>query len=381
MATIFTRQSELGDQLSAQKRTRAGRAFSISRCLASMSNGLLLDGYEREVIDEIHRAQRGTTEMFRMPIPLALLADPTTPLDVLVRDMGKGTLNAGGYLVGATASPISHLLTPWSVAAKAGMTSISAQGGNLSGDIQVPKVSAGMTANWLNGELATITASDPTIEKVTLSPKSAAAKTSFGRLLARQGDVADALLQKEMLRTVGALVDAAILAGTGTNGQPLGILNHPGTKVVTPIAGDSTVDWNLACSMEACAAMQGMDESIAFVAHPYARLTMKTTTGPNPWPINSLWLSTPDGDSVIGRRAYASVTVPPGYVVCGPWSDVIFALWGSPVIELNPNDPVGFKSGRIDARLIMDCDVAVCHPAAWSGTKTFADPSNNYELI
>lgn len=53
-------------------------------------------------------------------------------------------------------------------------------------------------------------------------------------------------------------------------------------------------------------------------------------------------------------------------MICGPWSDCVLAMWGVPVLEVNPLDPTGFRSGIIKARMLIDCDVGVLHPAAWT---------------
>jgi len=41
-------------------------------------------------------------------------------------------------------------------------------------------------------------------------------------------------------------------------------------------------------------------------------------------------------------------------------------IWGSGfVLEINPYDSTGFKTGTIQARILVNLDVAVLHPAAF----------------
>jgi hypothetical protein len=41
-------------------------------------------------------------------------------------------------------------------------------------------------------------------------------------------------------------------------------------------------------------------------------------------------------------------------------------IWGAGfVVEINPYDPTGFKSGQIQARIIVSCDVAVLQPSGF----------------
>jgi hypothetical protein len=59
--------------------------------------------------------------------------------------------------------------------------------------------------------------------------------------------------------------------------------------------------------------------------------------------------------------------------VCGPWPMIYLGIWGAGFqIEINPYDPTHFKSGVIQARLIVSCDVAVRHAKAfvWASAVT-----------
>ena len=364
MTTIFKKQSELASAVKAESQSRNARAFSFSRLFSSMTvEGTPLDGYEREVVDEITRAAGGYFDCMRMPIPVQLLSDPTVRPDVLARDLSAGISAAGGYLVGAQTAPVADLLRPWSVTASAGVTLLPVPTGKLgAGSLIIPKTAGAMTAYWISGEATPITPSYPTIGTLKLDIKSGAVYTKYSHLLARQGNVADALLQREMLKTIGRLLDNAVINGTGSGGQPTGILNTTGVNSDSVAA---TFDGAKACLLEASAANQGGDDSaIGFVANADVRKLLKTRlafTGGS-----QLWQHTGGAGSMMGRSAYVSIDAPASTVICGPWSDLALAMWGMPYLEINRNDPAGFKAGTVEARIFIDCDVGLLHPGAWS---------------
>ena len=364
MTAIFKRHSALESAVRAEKQSRNAPAFSFSRLISSMTlEGTRLDGYEREVVDEIIRGTGGYFSNVRHPIPLQLLSDPTIRPDILVRDLTAGISSAGGYLVGAQTAPVADLLRPWSVTASAGITVLPIPAETLGdGNLVIPKTSTGMTAYWINGESPPITQSDPTIGTLTLSHKTGGVYTKYSRLLARMGNVADALLQREMLSTIGGLLDSAVLNGTGSGGQPLGIINTPG---IYTDAVAATFDGAKACLLEAKAANPGGDDyAVGFLANPTVRKLLKTRlafTGGSP-----LWQQDRNGGSVMGRNAFACNDAPANTVICGPWSDLALGLWGVPYLEVNAYDQEGFKAGIIEARVFIDCDVGLLHPESWS---------------
>lgn len=363
MATIFTRQADISRAVRNETAARSGRAFSFSRLISSMTgDGERLDGYEREFMDELSRSQQGYFDAQRMPIPLELLADPTIRPDMLARDLGKGTSSAGGYLVGASTSPVADLLRPWSVASQAGITVVPVgKNVGIAGDLAIPKENTGMSAYWLNTETSTITQSDPTLEKIVMKAKTGGALTKFSRLLARQGNVADAFLQQAMLKTIGRLVDIAILSGTGTNGQPTGIQNTVGVNTASgAFTGDSALAMEEKASVQGCA-----DINIGFLTTPAVRRLLKKRAIDAAIP-EQLWKSSLAGELLYGRAGFVAEYASASTMICGPWNDCVLTIWGTPTIEINPYDPAGFKQGMFEARLLIDCDVALVNPAAWS---------------
>lgn len=355
MTAIFKRQAEINSAVRSERNSRTSPAFSVSRVIGAMAGeNRALDGYEREVIDEIVRAKSGYYDPSRIPLPLELLSDPTIKPDVLARDLTMGSNSAGGYLTQTATAPVQSLLRPWSIAAQAGVTVIPGaldRGGSHS--LVIPKIASDMTAGWLANEGSSLTPSDLDLGKLTLSPKSGGVFTNFSRLLARQGKVADGLLQLQMLKAIGSLVDQAIVSGTGSDGQPLGILNTPGLAHMTGCSypGLLTAEYN--------SEMGGSVNAFALVTHPLVRSHIKRED------YLHRWVHDGTGQRLGGWPAYVCKDVPNDSAIAGPWEDCIFALWGTPVLEINPNDPAGFKANIIQARIVIDCDLGLLNPGLW----------------
>ncbi|MBL8450261.1 MAG: phage major capsid protein [Dechloromonas sp.] len=355
---IFRTHSPAASQVAHERAARATRAFSFSRMLSHMVAGSRIDGYEGEVIAEVARVSGYDGDLQRQALPLALIADPTMRPEHLTRDLAIGG-GTGGYLVATARSDVLDILRPFSIAARCGITNLPA--GERDGPITVPKVTAVTTTTWLATEASPITAGQPTLGQLTLGRKSASALIRFSRLLALQSDVADALIQKELLTTVGQMIDQAVVNGSGASGQPTGILNTAGLATQSGTSFGAAA----ALAMEQTAADANGDEaSFGFVTTPAVRKLLRTreiATGSG-----ALWTFDGNENHLAGRAANVCTLMPAATMLSGPWANALLATWGSPHVELNPYDPSGFKAGTVDARLIYDVDVAVQTPAAWT---------------
>jgi hypothetical protein len=103
------------------------------------------------------------------------------------------------------------------------------------------------------------------------------------------------------------------------------------------------------------------DEAISYLSTPAVRELLEgreRATGGGRF----VW----DKDQVADRAAYVSTDVPTATMICGDWSLIYLGIWGEGfVLEVNPFDPTGFKTGTIQARMLVTCDVAVLHPSAF----------------
>jgi len=327
----------------AQRQAERDRVapWSLARAIDRMSVGQL-DGAEREHLEEAARVAGVPFDPLRPFIPFNA-----------VRDLNVASSTAGGFLTAGTAAadPID-ILRPWSVTARAGI--LIEMG--LAGDIVIPKTSAKSTPTWLTNETAQVTPSQPTLAAAAVTPKSVGIVTAFSRQLSKQAN-AEAFVRRELMRTVGTAVDQAVINGSGTAGQPLGLLNTPG------ILTESGTSLNAGTrTMKRKVAEANVDDArIAFLSTPAVRELLETrelVTGSGRF----VW----DGDRVADRPAMVSTDVPAATMICGDFANAYLGIWGLGfVVEINPYDPSGFKAGTIHARIIASCDVALLQPGAF----------------
>ncbi len=111
------------------------------------------------------------------------------------------------------------------------------------GPVRIPKL-VSMTAPSWTGENELIPEVDATFGEVVLlnGTKSLKSITRFSNELARSSVVAlDAALRDKMVLDVAAKIDTAFFTGSGTGGEPLGLLNYTGVQSVASV-GALTLD-------------------------------------------------------------------------------------------------------------------------------------------
>lgn len=319
-----------------------GGAFSFSRALVGLADGRL-DGLEKETLQETARKAGQNFDPQRVFVPWSLMT----------RDLSTTSPSVGGYLVGTSTGEALDVLRPWSVTARAGIDSIE----NLRDNATLPRTTSKATGYWLSTETGQVTESAPALGAIALTPKSCGSFIEFSRNLSMQA-AAEAYVRRELLRTMGTLVDAAVINGSGAAGQPLGLLNTPsiGTQ-----SGTSLAQAGVTHMKALVAAANAPDEGISFLSTPAVRELLETrarATG-----LGFIW----DNDMVASRPARVSTDVPAATMICGAFSEILLALWGAGfVFEVNPYDATGFKAGIIQARVLVSVDVAIKHADAFA---------------
>lgn len=155
--------------------------------------------------------------------------------------MAASTATTGQYL---TEAQVQHILVKpleqASVFLAAGPRIFDV---TAAGPVHIPKL-VSMTAPSWHGENELIAEVGATFGEVTLlnGTKSLKSITRFSNELARSSVVAlDQTLRDKMVLDVAAKIDTAFFTGTGTSGEPLGLLNYTGVQTMTTV-GALTLD-------------------------------------------------------------------------------------------------------------------------------------------
>jgi HK97 family phage major capsid protein/HK97 family phage prohead protease len=284
------------------------------------------------------------------------------PLDVqmLQRDLAAGTGSVGGLLVGTTVMSFIELLRNRSVVTRLGATMMS----GLSSNVAIPRQITAATGHWMANEQGTATESQPTINQLTLSPKTVGGYTEISRqLLLQTGGQAESIVNADLAAVIGLAVDAAALSGPGTAGQPTGITATAGLGTANPTTGTNVGYADMIRFQTAVANANAMFPGFGYVTTPaVAGILMgkpRFTNSDTP-----IWGGMLLDGQVVGARAMASLQIGSGSMLAGDFSNVIIAEWGALEIEVNPY--AQFQSGIIGVRALYTCDVGVRYGASFA---------------
>lgn len=315
-----------------------GPTLNLPSLLVDASTGRL-HGENREALEEVAHRAGVSFDPHRPYIPFAAC-----------RDLGKGTASAGGFLIGTETQDSLDILRPQEIPGLLMET-------GLQGDQVVPKTTAKTVPVWLQTETSQVTPSTPTLAEIAMTPKTTGAFVQFSRRLALQAN-AEGFVRRELSRTVRTAVLQAVLNGSGAAGQPTGLLNTAGIQTQT---GTSIALAGVTAMKRKVADANAPDSAISYVGTPAVRELLENrerSANGNGF----VW----DDDKVASRPARVTTDLPAATLVCGAWEAIYVGIWGEGfLLEVNPYDPTAFRSGMIQARVLLSCDVAVLHAPAF----------------
>lgn len=336
------------------------RKYSLLRALRAAANNDWSDaGLELECNKEISKRLDRTPKSrssFYVPLDVLMRSLPRAN----TRDMTAAGVSGSNYLIGTENQPgnFIDLLRNTSVALRMGVQRL----GGLKGNVTIPKMTAGNTAYWLSDENTQITESQPTIGQLSLSPKNVAALTELShQLLSQSTPDAETLVMTSIARDIGLAVDVGILRGSGSTGQPTGIVT---TASIGAFTGTNLAATGVLDAQSDVAASNALFPGCGYVTTPaVAALLMARPELPSTG-TERLWKGNMLEGSVFGFPAMSSAQMASATMLFGWWPSVILAEWG--VLELMINPFSDFTRGLSAVRGWYTCDVGVRYAGAWS---------------
>ena len=335
------------------------KRFSISKFLRQAANGNL-DGIEAEMAEEGKRefqeVKPGAAEGFFLPSSFVRDYYYTNGTEDGYGDAFKEqvALSYDGKLRGAM------------LGEKLGVRYINGLRGN------VAIVTGGADAAWVAEEGAA-TKAKPAYAKKVLSPKRLQVLQGITYDLLHQStkDV-DRLIMEDMVKAHAAALDAAIFAGSGSSGQPTGVLNTSGINTV--YANDSThaaaVSYAKLVAMEAeVGADNGLiDDTLAYVSSAKFMGKAKTIPQIDGYPFYLLNDGKINGYPFYMTNAIPSNVTFSGTSNCtsalfGAWSEVLVGGWGGLQFIIDPY--TAKANGVLEISAMAYHDVLVRHPEAF----------------
>lgn len=297
------------------------------------------------------RESRGVT------IPMDVLRAPINP------KLSKRDLEYGNFANGGAAVETS-LLTGSFIDALRNRLITQAAGAQvltgLTGEIAIPRQTGVSQAYWV-GEGASPTESQPALGQIRMTPRTVGAFTDLTRRVLTQTSMdMEAFARNDIVLQMALEIDRAVMYGTGSNGEPLGLRNTTGVQTQTvSVAGQPTFAELI--GFETKIAQQNADfGTLCYVTTPGVRGFMK---GQPKVTNQAVFLWDGGANPVNGYRAEVSQQIASNEIWFGNWADLVIGMYSGLDLMV---DPYTFStSGTVRIAALQDLDVAVRRPVSF----------------
>lgn len=231
----------------------------------------------------------------------------------------------------------------------------------LSGSVVIPKKTSGASASFLAAEGDDVSQSTIGSGKLTMSPKDFGTYVDITRRMLEQGSPdMEALIYDEISDAMGLKLDSVGYHGTGSSGEPTGIVNTSGIGAVT----GTSYDWEAALEHEADVDTgNALTGSFAFVTTPTVRSALKS---------REKWTGTGKPICEMNRvndyPIYTTNQVNANNVIFGNFGQLMIGEWGGMDIYTD----TAVRSGTLTIAVIQSIDLGVRQPAAFSVSTDFS---------
>ena len=260
----------------------------------------------------------------------------------------------------------------------------------LVGNVAIPRRSGVASTFYLSTQTTAITQSESTFDQVTMTPKNLAALSKYSRQTLLQGTPGiEMLVRNDLVDGINIGIDLGILNGSGTSGQPTGILGTAGIGSVAmgtnggPITMEKLVDLETEMAIDNCALDR---DSVSYVTNARVMGNMKklraggSTTTDGPFLVNDSLVAIGRGGTpsvVNGYPTWVTNQVPNtltkgtssgvcSAVLLGDFSQAMVGFWGNGLEITVGEDSDDFSKALTSVRGIVAYDVAVRDPKCFA---------------
>ena len=287
-----------------------------------------------------------------------------------------GTFGDGGALVGTDRldAQFIDLIRNRSAFLNSGLTMLS----GLEGNVEIPK-KLSSSQYYFVGENAEVANSKLTFGLVNMIPRTIGVRVPISRrMLIQASPDIENLVRLDMAESVALGMDYTIGYGTGSNGQPLGIVNTTGIGSVTlgggtakafptTLGGDGSTthncgDWADYVDLETELAIDNLDAgSMSYVMNSVVRGALKQTLRASS--AGSDYIMT-DAGTVNGYPTVISNQMQINDVLFGNFADCVVGMWSGLDVVVDPYTQSA--SGQVILTVHQDFDVAVRRPQSFA---------------
>ena len=293
------------------------------------------------------------------------------------KQLNAGTPSEGGFTVPlAFSGEYIDALTANTLIDKLGIRKVPLIHGNLS----IPRMDSTSAVSWV-GEISQGGKTQPTFGEVNMRAKKLKAITAISNTLLNESGVnLEGWISEDLMRKTRIALDSAMLNGTGTLYQPLGLANNEDVQ----IAGSSSTALALTTPNDMVALLQQANvklENVHWLLNPIGESWLRNkafTSGPFAWSDEMARTGKLRGfdfhsSSTVAYTPAASPAEAYADFWLGDFSEMMFGVARDITIEISKEGSFTDNGATISAfdqdltliRLITECDFACRQPKAF----------------
>jgi HK97 family phage major capsid protein len=320
----------------------AGANYSIAHLI-----GGEVDSYEASISELIE--QRSEPSL-RVPGATYL------PSARFARALGINTGGSGADLVSNGLEAVASAARPPLLMERLGAQRLEI---NAAGPVSLPVWVAG-SSGWI-AEGSTAPQQNTTVRSVEASGRMAAARIAVSRRMLINAIELESALLAEVSAAVADLIEAGFITGIGSENQPLGLLNTPGTGSQAFTSSTPTYS-ELMAMVELAGVADAALERCVFLVHPSMLADLlKAQIDPDG---GEVVVSFSEGiHRIAGFPVFASRHVPDGKALFLDPSVLRLVFWDSPQVIFDRYSNGKSTTGAMELVVMNLCDLAVLYPA------------------
>ncbi len=223
----------------------------------------------------------------------------------------------------------------------------------LVGNVAIPKKTAASASGWISTEGGAASESEPTFGTVSLTPKNVGAFTDMTRQLILQSTPAiEQLVRDDLTQALALAIDKGALEGSGSSGQPTGILNTSGVNKPTSFAAAVPTFAEMVAMETAVAEDNALFGNLAYItdAATYGGLKTKAKDAGS-------GMFVLEGGQANGYNVIRTQQATAGNVYFGNFADCMIGMWGG--LDLTVDPYTASTTGTVRIVALQTIDVAL----------------------
>ena len=340
------------------------KRFSLAKFIREAASSHGLTGFEAEMNQEAEKEMRAAGQT------LAGVGIPTVLLGTRTFDNNNITTATEGKEFAA--------ITEWSYIDALRNAMLGTRLGvryipGMQGNARIVK-GGGVTASWLAEEAAASKVKD-TFSTVDMTPHRLQVLGGYTYDLLKQSALpVEQILWDELIRAHAQALDDAIFNGSGSSGQPLGILANTGIGDVAGGTNGAAISWaNIGALESTVGAANGLFGRLAYVTNSKVAGAMKSTPQVAGFPRYMMEDGRANGFAVeVSNSIPSNLTKGTASGVCsamifGNFEEVLVPQWGGLDMIIDPLSQKG--KGVVELCAIAYHDVCVRRPGCFAAIK------------